>query len=146
MPTAGLEVEGCRSEHLLPDTLRRVTLSIQYFLFNVPLSKPGKPRYIIHESNIKYIKAIRNQFSEHRARIHRSTPWSATATLFAKMRAGQFFGKEDIRVVDVLEPKPKSREVIVDVEWCGICGSDLHEYILGNCCSYENGKVTSETY
>lgn len=47
------------------------------------------------------------------------------------MRAGQFFGKEDIRVVDVPEPKPKPGEAIVDVEWCGICGSDLHEYLMG---------------
>ena len=46
---------------------------------------------------------------------------------YIKMRAGQFFGKGDIRVVDVPEPKPGLGEAIVDVEWCGICGSDLHE-------------------
>ncbi|KAF2651078.1 GroES-like protein [Lophiostoma macrostomum CBS 122681] len=47
------------------------------------------------------------------------------------MKAAQFFGKGDIRVVDVPRPDPKDTEVLIDIEWCGICGSDLHEYIQG---------------
>jgi NADPH:quinone reductase-like Zn-dependent oxidoreductase len=47
------------------------------------------------------------------------------------MKAAQFFGKGDIRVVDVPRPDPKDNEVLIDIEWCGICGSDLHEYIQG---------------
>lgn len=34
---------------------------------------------------------------------------------------------------DIDEPKLSSGQCIVDVEWCGICGSDLHEYLRGKC-------------
>jgi threonine dehydrogenase-like Zn-dependent dehydrogenase len=47
------------------------------------------------------------------------------------MKAAQFFGKRDIRVVDVPTPVPKENEALVAIEWAGICGSDLHEYIMG---------------
>ena len=47
------------------------------------------------------------------------------------MRAARFYGKEDIRVDEVPEPQDDGKSVIVDVEWCGICGSDLHEFIQG---------------
>lgn len=48
------------------------------------------------------------------------------------MKAAQFFGQRDIRVVDVAKPEPKEDEALVAIEWCGICGSDLHEYLHGN--------------
>jgi threonine dehydrogenase-like Zn-dependent dehydrogenase len=47
------------------------------------------------------------------------------------MKAAQFYGKGDLRVVDVDEPKVKDGEVLIEIDWCGICGSDLHEYIMG---------------
>jgi threonine dehydrogenase-like Zn-dependent dehydrogenase len=47
------------------------------------------------------------------------------------MKAAQFFGRGDLRVVDVPKPESKENEAIVNIEWCGICGSDLHEYIAG---------------
>ena len=47
------------------------------------------------------------------------------------MRAAQFFGRRDVRVVDVAEPTPEPYEVIVAVEWAGICGTDMHEYLVG---------------
>ena len=47
------------------------------------------------------------------------------------MRAAQFFNKGDIRVVDVDAPIAKDGEILVAVEWSGICGSDLHEYNQG---------------
>ena len=44
------------------------------------------------------------------------------------MRAARFHGIGDIRVEYVDEPTLTSdQHVHVDVEWCGICGSDLHE-------------------
>jgi threonine dehydrogenase-like Zn-dependent dehydrogenase len=43
------------------------------------------------------------------------------------MRAGQFFGKGDIYVIDVPKPKPRLGEAIVDVKWCGIYSSDLYK-------------------
>jgi 2-desacetyl-2-hydroxyethyl bacteriochlorophyllide A dehydrogenase len=47
------------------------------------------------------------------------------------MKAAQFFGARDIRISTVPSPTPKPDQVLVDIEWCGICGSDLHEYIKG---------------
>ncbi|EME85267.1 uncharacterized protein MYCFIDRAFT_193622 [Pseudocercospora fijiensis CIRAD86] len=47
------------------------------------------------------------------------------------MKAAQFYNNHDIRIEDVPEPIPGEGQVVVDVEWCGICGSDLHEYLLG---------------
>lgn len=47
------------------------------------------------------------------------------------MRAAVFHGREDIRVEEVPAPKPKDDEALVEVEWCGICGFDLHEYTSG---------------
>jgi threonine dehydrogenase-like Zn-dependent dehydrogenase len=47
------------------------------------------------------------------------------------MKAAQFFAARDIRVVDIAPPIPKDDEALVAIEWCGICGSDLHEYLTG---------------
>ena len=48
------------------------------------------------------------------------------------MRAARFHGRSDIRIEDVDVPKIKERdEVLVEVLWCGICGTDLHEYQVG---------------
>ena len=47
------------------------------------------------------------------------------------MKAARWHGKKDIRIEDVPEPKLQSGQVKVKVHWCGICGSDLHEYLTG---------------
>jgi len=47
------------------------------------------------------------------------------------MKAAQFHGARDIRIASVPKPAAKNDQVLVDVEWCGICGSDLHEYLHG---------------
>jgi (R,R)-butanediol dehydrogenase/meso-butanediol dehydrogenase/diacetyl reductase len=47
------------------------------------------------------------------------------------MKAAQYFGQRDIRVIDVPEPVPEPNEVLLSIEWGGICGSDLHEYVMG---------------
>jgi len=47
------------------------------------------------------------------------------------MRAARFHDREDIRVEQIDEPTVKDGHVIVDIAWCGICGSDLHEYVMG---------------
>jgi (R,R)-butanediol dehydrogenase / meso-butanediol dehydrogenase / diacetyl reductase len=47
------------------------------------------------------------------------------------MKAARFYGPGDIRIDDVPEPTPGPGQVQVDVDWCGICGTDLHEYLEG---------------
>jgi (R,R)-butanediol dehydrogenase / meso-butanediol dehydrogenase / diacetyl reductase len=48
------------------------------------------------------------------------------------MRALRFYGSKDLRVEDIGAPKICGpRQVIVKVAWCGICGTDLHEYAKG---------------
>lgn len=48
------------------------------------------------------------------------------------MKAAVWYGKKDVRVMDVPEPpSPAPGWVKIKVHWCGICGSDLHEYLAG---------------
>jgi len=47
------------------------------------------------------------------------------------MKAARFYGPGDIRIDDIPEPVVRPRAVKVEVEWCGICGTDLHEYLEG---------------
>lgn len=53
-----------------------------------------------------------------------------TATT-ATMKAARFYGPGDIRIDDIPEPATRPGTVKVNVEWCGICGTDLHEYLEG---------------
>ncbi|MEC5151895.1 2,3-butanediol dehydrogenase [Cryobacterium sp. GrIS_2_6] len=48
------------------------------------------------------------------------------------MRAAVFHGAGDIRVEEVTAPTaPRAGEILVRPLWCGICGTDLHEYAQG---------------
>jgi (R,R)-butanediol dehydrogenase/meso-butanediol dehydrogenase/diacetyl reductase len=47
------------------------------------------------------------------------------------MRALRFHGARDIRLDDIDEPSIEPEKVKLRVHWCGICGSDLHEYLAG---------------
>jgi (R,R)-butanediol dehydrogenase / meso-butanediol dehydrogenase / diacetyl reductase len=47
------------------------------------------------------------------------------------MKAAIYHGIRDLRVEEVAEPKPGPGEAKVRVKYCGICGSDLHEYLHG---------------
>lgn len=47
------------------------------------------------------------------------------------MKAALWYKAKDIRVEDVKEPQVKDDTVKIKVKWCGICGSDLHEYLTG---------------
>lgn len=47
------------------------------------------------------------------------------------MKAARFHGKGDIRIEDIPQPEPPPDKVLIEISWCGICGTDLHEYILG---------------
>lgn len=47
------------------------------------------------------------------------------------MKAVKFYKAKDFRVEDVPNPQIKAGHVVVEVEWIGICGSDIHEYVAG---------------
>jgi (R,R)-butanediol dehydrogenase / meso-butanediol dehydrogenase / diacetyl reductase len=44
------------------------------------------------------------------------------------MKALQWHGPRDIRLVRIAVPSPGPDDVLIEVVYCGICGSDLHEY------------------
>jgi (R,R)-butanediol dehydrogenase / meso-butanediol dehydrogenase / diacetyl reductase len=47
------------------------------------------------------------------------------------MKAAVYHGRKDIRIDEVPEPVLRPGTVAIDVAWCGICGTDLHEYLEG---------------
>lgn len=47
------------------------------------------------------------------------------------MKALRMYGKRDLRLDDVPEPEAGPGEVKLEVHFCGICGSDLHDYVDG---------------
>ena len=44
------------------------------------------------------------------------------------MKAARYYGNRDLRIEEVEEPKVQDGTIKVQVEWCGICGTDLHEF------------------
>lgn len=52
------------------------------------------------------------------------------------MRAAQLYGTEDVRIENLADLQPSDpawpNRVLVDVEWCGLCGSDLHGFTHGS--------------
>jgi (R,R)-butanediol dehydrogenase/meso-butanediol dehydrogenase/diacetyl reductase len=48
------------------------------------------------------------------------------------MKAARFHAAGDIRIEEVAEPIiTEADDIIVEVALCGICGTDLHEYLMG---------------
>ncbi len=47
------------------------------------------------------------------------------------MKKAVYHGIRDIRVEEVPDPQPGAGQVLVKVKYCGVCGSDLHEYLHG---------------
>ena len=47
------------------------------------------------------------------------------------MKAAVWYGNKDLRITDVPEPVVAKDLVKIKVRWCGICGSDVHEYKEG---------------
>lgn len=49
------------------------------------------------------------------------------------MKALRWYGRRDLRYVDIPEPSPGAGQVKVKVNLAGICGTDLKEYAAGPC-------------
>jgi (R,R)-butanediol dehydrogenase / meso-butanediol dehydrogenase / diacetyl reductase len=47
------------------------------------------------------------------------------------MKAARFHAQRDLRIEDVPEPELRPGTVKIAVAWCGICGTDLHEFLEG---------------
>ncbi|KAF1981815.1 GroES-like protein [Aulographum hederae CBS 113979] len=47
------------------------------------------------------------------------------------MRAARYYGKEDIRIEQIEEPKCGKGQIKIKPAFVGICGTDLHEYLGG---------------
>jgi (R,R)-butanediol dehydrogenase/meso-butanediol dehydrogenase/diacetyl reductase len=48
------------------------------------------------------------------------------------MLAARFYGAKDIRLEEIGMPEIKAvDDVLLEVHYCGICGTDLHEYLVG---------------
>lgn len=47
------------------------------------------------------------------------------------MRAARYYNNHDIRVEDVPMPSVGPNQCLIKVEWCGICGTDMHENSAG---------------
>lgn len=70
---------------------------------------------------------------------------AATQTSGAQMKAVRFHGKEDLRLESIPEPECGAGQIKVKPAWCGICGSDLHEYMGGpSLCPTTPHPITGE--
>jgi (R,R)-butanediol dehydrogenase / meso-butanediol dehydrogenase / diacetyl reductase len=47
------------------------------------------------------------------------------------MKAVRWHGRADVRLDDIAEPLPAPGELLLRVTWCGICGTDMEEYLYG---------------
>lgn len=48
------------------------------------------------------------------------------------MKALRWHGARNLQLDDVPEPpEPQPHEAVVEVSWCGVCGTDLHEFVEG---------------
>lgn len=56
----------------------------------------------------------------------------------SSMKAARFYGARDVRIEDVKVPTATDDQALVAVEWCGICGSDLSEYLHGDCVLFDS--------
>jgi (R,R)-butanediol dehydrogenase/meso-butanediol dehydrogenase/diacetyl reductase len=47
------------------------------------------------------------------------------------MKAARWHVRGDVRIEDVRQPEPGPGELLLRVSWCGICGTDVEEYLAG---------------
>ena len=47
------------------------------------------------------------------------------------MQVGLVTGKHQLELVEMPEPEPTPGKAVVDIAYCGICGTDLHAWLSG---------------
>ena len=47
------------------------------------------------------------------------------------MKAMVYRGNKNLNLEDVAEPVPEEDEVKLEVDYCGICATDIEEYLFG---------------
>lgn len=47
------------------------------------------------------------------------------------MKALRYHGNKDVRLDEIPVPELRSGYVKIKNGWAGVCGSDLHEYLVG---------------
>jgi (R,R)-butanediol dehydrogenase/meso-butanediol dehydrogenase/diacetyl reductase len=47
------------------------------------------------------------------------------------MKAARFRGRKDVGIEDISGPELRPGSVKIAVAWCGVCGTDLHEFLEG---------------
>ena len=47
------------------------------------------------------------------------------------MQAALITGVETVELLDFPEPEPRPDQVVVDIAYCGICGTDVHAWQSG---------------
>jgi (R,R)-butanediol dehydrogenase/meso-butanediol dehydrogenase/diacetyl reductase len=47
------------------------------------------------------------------------------------VRAARWQGRRNIQIVDSPRPTPSARDALIAVDWVGLCGSDVEEYVEG---------------
>ena len=55
----------------------------------------------------------------------------STQSTSRSARAARYHGVLDVRIEQIEIAEPAAGEVLVEVAFCGVCGSDLHEYFSG---------------
>ncbi len=48
------------------------------------------------------------------------------------MKVAVFYGKDDIRIEERAKPVPGPNQLVVKIDYCGICGTDVESYVTGN--------------
>ena len=110
------------SEHCL--RLRYACLHVQFFSIEQGHGLPGMSAHPLLARILRH-----DLCKEGSIRIQHLT---SEAVMAETMQAAVWHGKKDIRVETVpVPPAPAPGWVQVKVDWCGICGSDLHEYLAG---------------
>lgn len=63
------------------------------------------------------------------------------------MRAGVFFGNNNLKITEIDKPTPKPNEVLIQVMACGICGTDVHIFCGdGGCFPTPPGTVLGHEF